>query len=217
MVFADQAELFPMVRAAGCIRYEIGTCLGPCAAACSRTAYRDRVLAAQAFLEGADRSPLEALERDMAAASAALQFERAAALRDKLTTLQWLDAHLERVRQARDRHTFIYPVAGHEGRDLWYLVRRGWVAAAVPAPHDPQTREVASDLLRSVYEQLQLAHQPAIAEESDFVLLVAAWFRKYPGELVRVLDPAALIGGCEKSSMQQTDGVAHAARDRGFA
>src|SRR5205085_11335336 len=88
MTFAGDGELFPVVRAAGCLRYEIGTCLGPCAGACSRPAYADKVRAAQAFLDGADSSPLQALERDMAAAAAAQAFERAAALRDKPAALQ---------------------------------------------------------------------------------------------------------------------------------
>src|SRR5262249_52553803 len=83
VVFADQEELFPVVRAAGCLRFEIGTCLGPCAAACSRAAYGAQVHAARAFLEGTDQSLLEVLERDMTAAAAAEAFERAAALRDK--------------------------------------------------------------------------------------------------------------------------------------
>src|SRR5262249_32652426 len=39
MVFAEQKELFPVLRAAGCLRHEIGTCLGPCAAACTQAAY----------------------------------------------------------------------------------------------------------------------------------------------------------------------------------
>jgi excinuclease ABC subunit C len=47
MVFADQQELFPIARAAGCLRYEIGTCLGPCAAACSQKEYADQVRVAR--------------------------------------------------------------------------------------------------------------------------------------------------------------------------
>src|SRR5439155_12043903 len=35
MHFADQANLFAEEFAAGCLRHELGTCLGPCAAACS--------------------------------------------------------------------------------------------------------------------------------------------------------------------------------------
>ena len=58
MLFADQSELFPLERTPGCIRHEIGQCLGPCAAACSRGAYTDAVGSALAFLEGHDAAPL---------------------------------------------------------------------------------------------------------------------------------------------------------------
>jgi excinuclease ABC subunit C len=129
MIFADQGELFPIVRAAGCIRHEIGTCLGPCAAACSRAAYADRVRAAHAFLSGRDVAPLHLLKQEMEAASVALAFERAAALRDKLETLHWLHVHLARLRVARERYSFVYPVAGEDGEDRWYLIHRGRVAA----------------------------------------------------------------------------------------
>ena len=43
MVFSDQQELFPVLRAAGCLRHEIGTCLGAVAAACSHAAYEARL------------------------------------------------------------------------------------------------------------------------------------------------------------------------------
>ena len=40
MALADQRELFSESRRPGCLRYEIGTCLGPCVGACTRAAYR---------------------------------------------------------------------------------------------------------------------------------------------------------------------------------
>src|SRR5262249_3276542 len=43
LFFADQGELFPVLRSAGCLRYEIGTCLGPCVGATSRRSYGERV------------------------------------------------------------------------------------------------------------------------------------------------------------------------------
>ncbi|MBY0523060.1 MAG: GIY-YIG nuclease family protein [Gemmataceae bacterium] len=189
MVFADQAELFPVLHSAGCLRLEIGTCLGPCAAACSRTAYDDRVQAARAFLEGNDRTPLDSLHKDMSAASEAMAFERAGMLRDKLAALQWLFDHLDRLRQARDRHTCIYPVSGHGGRDLWYLIRRGWVAAALPTPRDDDSRRAAEALIESVYGQPSIGTEPTRLEEIDGVLLVAAWFRKRPEERTRAINP----------------------------
>ncbi|MBV9125894.1 MAG: UvrB/UvrC motif-containing protein, partial [Planctomycetes bacterium] len=95
MVFTDQAELFPTLRAPGCLRYDIGTCLGPCAALCSRTAYGKQVRSARSFLEGTDDSLLQSLERAMKEASAALEFERAAGLRDQLASVRWLHQQLD--------------------------------------------------------------------------------------------------------------------------
>lgn len=184
MVFADQGELFPEPRAAGCLRLEIGTCLGPCAAACTRAGYAARVRAARAFLEGRDPAPLEGLQREMAAASAALAFERAAALRDKHTALHWLHEHLARLRHARERHTFIYPVTGHDGRELWYLVRRGWVATVLPAPADARHAAV-----ERVFDAPQSWTGATPAEEIDGVLLVAAWFKRHPEERAKTRGP----------------------------
>jgi excinuclease ABC subunit C len=189
MIFAEQANLFPMVRAAGCIRYEIGTCLGPCAAACTREAYAKKVKAARAFLDGSDVAPLRTLEQEMTAAAAALAFERAAVLREKLNALDWLQRHLERVRQASERHHFIYPVKGHGGHDVWYLLRHGWVAAALPAPHDAEGRQRAAAVIDEVYHRPAKWAGPARWEEIDEVFLVAAWFRRHPQELTRTIAP----------------------------
>jgi excinuclease ABC subunit C len=192
MIFAEQAELFPIERAAGCIRHEIGTCLAPCAAFCTRSAYEARVRAARGFLDGRDLTPLHELERQMAEASAMQAFERAAALRDRLAVLQWLHAHLERIRRARQRYHFIYPVKGRNGQDIWYLIRQGWVAAAVPVPQDEADRERAAEAIAAVYAK-PAGHGPAWSEEVDGVLLVAAWFRRHPREEKHTLPPAAAL------------------------
>jgi excinuclease ABC subunit C len=190
MAFADQRDLFPLPRAPGCLRHEIGNCLGPCAGACTRDDYAGNLEAALGFLEGRDSSPLEVLERDMAAASAALLFERAGALRDKLDVLRWLSKHLERLRQAAG-HSFVYPVEGHDGSACWYLVHQGRVRAAVPAPRDAAGRQAAAALLKSVY-QAPGVPGPLSLDEIDAVLLVAGWFRRHPGERGRTLQPALL-------------------------
>lgn len=184
MVFADQRELFPVLRAAGCIRHEIGTCLGPCAAACSKADYAARVETARRFLDGLDAAPLAALERDMLAAAAAEAFERAAALRDKLTVLTWLNGHLDRVRQA-SAQSFIYPVTSHDGSELWYLVHQGCVRAVLPAPRDGAEWERAGRVIHELYRPGSLVPGAPTLEEIDNVLLVAAWFRRYPAERER--------------------------------
>lgn len=186
--FAEQGELFPVVQAPGCIRHEIGNCLAPCAAVCTRREYTGNVRSARAFLEGLDPSPLESLEREMNAAAAALAYERAGALRDKLEALRWLGEHLDRLRQAA-RRSFVYLVAGEDGDELWYLVHGGRVRAVVPAPADEAGRRAAAEALAAVYEDGSKVRGALSLDEIDGVLLVAAWFRRHSAERWRTLGP----------------------------
>ena len=160
MVFAGQQELFPLPRAPGCIRHEIGQCLAPCAAICTRDAYAANVAAAVAFLEGRDVSALTSLERGMQTAAAALQFERAAALRDKQMSLQWLTERLTYLREAA-QHSFVYPVSSTDGPDLWYLIHGGRVRAVLPAPRDEPTRRQAAQDLGNAFSELPWIEETA--------------------------------------------------------
>jgi len=192
MTFADQPELFALPLAAGCIRHEIGNCLGPCAAACSRDDYAANVQGVLSFLRGEDASPLSAIEREMVAASVSLAFERAAALRDKLDSMTWLRDNLRRVREA-SRHSFVYPVRGHEQTELWYLIHGGRVCAILPAPRDNVSRREAARLLNSVYRREGSTAGAPEMGEIDGVLLVASWFRRRKEEHPRILKPAAAL------------------------
>src|SRR5437588_7004942 len=58
MNFAEQGELFEHDRSAKCLRYELGTCAGPCVGGCTRKDYSVGVRGAKAFLEGRNRSIL---------------------------------------------------------------------------------------------------------------------------------------------------------------
>jgi excinuclease ABC subunit C len=197
MIFADQPELFPVVRAAGCLRYEIGTCLGPCLGACMRRDYLGRVRAAQGFLAGTNLGPLDAIKRQMSASATALEFERAAALRDRLEALTWLHERLKHLRQARQRQSFIYPVQGHAGTWLWYLIQHGYVVAAMPAPLKNADRKIALAQLRRVYKKPAPAPGAVPASEIDGVLLVAAWFRRHPEERARTIKLADAVAACK--------------------
>jgi len=195
MIFAGQPELFPVLRSPGCLRHEIGHCLGPCAAACTRGDYNAAVRAALAFLGGSDRGPLHALQLRMTEASAALAFERAGVLRDKLQLLTWLREHLERLRLAA-LNSFVYPVPGPDGGELWYLIQRGRVRAVLPRPQDEAARRQAARLLEVIYRAESEKPEPLTRDEIDGVMLVAGWFRKHAGERQRTLEPRAALEEC---------------------
>jgi excinuclease ABC subunit C len=193
LAFADQAELFPEDRGPKCLRLELGMCLGPCAGACTRAEYADGVRGVRSFLSGRDRGLLRTIRGQMEAAAAAFEFERATALRDRLQALEWLDDRLGLLRRARSRNSFVYPLAGPGGAERWYLIHRGQVRAVTTAPRTPADFDRVAALIRSTFTDTPA---PALltAGAVDSVLLVAAWFRKNPGEKARLLSKAAALG-----------------------
>ena len=67
-----------------CLYYHIKRCAGPCIGAVDRTGYRQIIAGLAAFLEGDSEAVLAQLTDRMQAAAEALQFERAALLRDQI-------------------------------------------------------------------------------------------------------------------------------------
>jgi excinuclease ABC subunit C len=196
MIFADQGVLFPVLRSPGCLRYEIGTCLGPCVAACTRQAYGERVRAARAFLAGADRTPLDRLVQEMTVASDALAYEQAAGLRDRLAALQWLYEQLEQMRRLRADGSFVYPVEGRDGGRMWYLIHHGRAVAAAPPPQDDAGRRDLAGLIETVYHRQDSRARLESSEHLESVLLVASWFRSRPEERARACKPEDVLGWC---------------------
>jgi excinuclease ABC subunit C len=79
-------------RSRPCLQYQIGRCTGPCVDLISTEDYRNDVRHAEMFLEGRGSAVIDELATAMEQASAALNFERAAALRDQIATLRKLHA-----------------------------------------------------------------------------------------------------------------------------
>jgi excinuclease ABC subunit C len=79
-------------RSRPCMLYQIQRCTGPCVGLISQADYQEDVSNATLFLQGKTTEVLEALQRQMDEASAALAFERAAKIRDKITRLQQLQS-----------------------------------------------------------------------------------------------------------------------------
>lgn len=195
LAFADQPELFRLDRSAKCLRFEIGTCRGPCAGACTRKEYGEGVRAAKAFLDGRDRTVLRKLRAMMEAAAAAFEFEQAMAMRDRLQALEWVDDRLALLRRARDKNSFVYPLAGVDAKERWYLIHRGQVRAVVSAPANKPDRERVAELLRKTFADTRT---PDVLSGGavDSVLLVAAWFRRYTAEKAKLLTQPDALGRC---------------------
>jgi len=74
-------------RTRPCLLYQIKRCSGPCVGYISEADYAGAVADAERFLSGRSTQVQETLARQMAEASEAMEFERAAALRDRIRAL----------------------------------------------------------------------------------------------------------------------------------
>ncbi|MEO1108529.1 MAG: excinuclease ABC subunit UvrC [Pseudomonadota bacterium] len=74
-------------RTRPCLLYQIKRCSGPCVGLISEDDYRESVRDAERFLSGRSTKVQEELAEQMMAASEAMEFERAAGLRDRIRAL----------------------------------------------------------------------------------------------------------------------------------
>ena len=79
-------------RSRPCMLHQIGRCTAPCVGLIGEGEYREDVESAALFLRGKAGEVLTQLQAQMEAAAAALEFERAARIRDKIARLQQLQA-----------------------------------------------------------------------------------------------------------------------------
>lgn len=198
MHFADQKELFSPEYEPACLRYEIGACLGACIGACTRQKYTARVRLAKAFLAGQDARLLEEIAAKMLEAAAARQFERAAGLRDVLQSLTWLNDALNRLRNASGQFYFVYPLETAGGVATWYFIHGGRVVGAVAEPTTIAEAKRVAELIEAAFAQPTFTLSRARFVDLDQILLTAAWFRKFPAELAKVLTAEQALARCHR-------------------
>ncbi|RMH50056.1 MAG: excinuclease ABC subunit UvrC [Zetaproteobacteria bacterium] len=75
-------------RSRPCMQHQIGRCTAPCVGLVDATDYRAQVAEARRFLRGAADELIAGWQQEMERAAAALEFERAAELRDRIRMLR---------------------------------------------------------------------------------------------------------------------------------
>lgn len=189
--FTEQLQLFEIELRPGCIRLELGTCLGPCIANCSRQQYDAQVDKARQFLAGHDSTALDALQASMQVAAQQQQYEQAASIHQDLRAVTWLCNRAEDVATARQRFTFIYRVPDASSRSngsIWYLIRRGVIEGAVAAPRNAAQAAAISPVLAQWWLQPNLVGSPFVSRP-ETLALVASWFRTQRAELKQTFAP----------------------------
>lgn len=111
-----------------CLEYHIGRCLAPCDDRTTPEEYSAMIEDLCAFLEGRDATVLKDIEAQMYAAAEALDFERAAELRDRLRALSHVQAK-QKIISGRLEDQDLVGLAEKDGRRCVqvFFVREGRV------------------------------------------------------------------------------------------
>ncbi len=105
-----------------CLQYHLHFCCGPCKGCCTREEYDAIVKGLCDIFEGRSTALVRQLQKDMAAASEAMEYEKAAELRDKIRAIQSVQQRQNIVSKAGD-----YDVVGlardgeHAGLEVFYI------------------------------------------------------------------------------------------------
>lgn len=196
--FAEQLQLFDLEHRPGCLRFEVGTCTGPCAAGCTRSQYDAQVNAAESFLDGFNDEPLLIVREQMQRAIENRQYELAGRGHDTLQCLEYVERKLKILASARRRFTFIYAVPGYDGCGIWYLIHSGEIADVVAAPKQDQPSPSLATKMKQWAVITRGGLQRGHGAHPHTLQLVASWFRKHRSELDRtcsIQDAAAKLGG----------------------
>ncbi len=102
-----------------CLNYYIHRCIGPCTGKVSQEEYAAIVENALHFLDGKEKEVVNSLKKEMAAAAEALDFERAATLRDQIRNVQTLFNRqiIEDAGSTDERDIIAYAIQGTEAHE----------------------------------------------------------------------------------------------------
>lgn len=184
ITYSGQGDLFGNGRRAACMRYELGTCAGPCGGFVGEHEYHDNISKVVDFLEGRSIEPFNIVIDGMERASADRSYEIAQQWRGKFEALEWLFASISKSRAMIDSMSFVYINPGSHGDERAYVIDKAVVTSQAPAPRTPIEWEAFRGLVedRSGAKPRGNALDTGTIEET---LLILSWFKRHPSALRR--------------------------------
>ncbi|MDX8412214.1 MAG: excinuclease ABC subunit UvrC [Mariprofundaceae bacterium] len=177
-------------RSRPCMQHQIGRCSAPCCHVVSDQAYAAQVEEARAFLHGKDQQLLAAWEGEMQTASARLDFEQAALLRDRIHALRTVLAGSDASGLPDDADAIV--ILRHAGGVAACIgVRRSGRDLGVHSVRVDQAQEADDvEILQSLLIERYQAEQPP----ADILLRVSQAEADELQRLVRLLQGRRKVG-----------------------
>lgn len=139
-----------------CVQHQIGRCMAPCSGEVDTGAYKDMVGQVRLFLEGKNRDLVSLLKQRMAESSEAMEYERAAELRDRIAKIEGAFEKQKIISPGFENQDVIGMVSegGHANIQALFI-RNGMLLGrkdfTIPDVHGMTDEDVMTDFLRQFY------------------------------------------------------------------
>ena len=180
-----------------CLLFHIEKCSGPCVGEVTREDYDEIVKALLRFLDGDTDEVVDRLKREMAEASADLEFEAAARLRDRLASVQKV-LEKQTMVAGRDEDLDVIGLAGDdlEAAAQVFYVRRGRVVGrkgfVVDRADDLDSGQLVAEVVAAHYRSdppRGIPREVLVPHEPEGGALLAEWLAAERGTPVSIRVP----------------------------
>lgn len=178
-----------------CLNYHIGRCLGPCSGSVDPAEYRRNVQDFCSVLEGNPEGLVASLTEKMKAAAANMEYEKAAAFRDKLRALhRVVERQVVVSTEVKDRDVFGMAKAEEGSMVLVLQIRRGKLIARDSYYYPGEDLEEQEDFFRAFllqyyddreYIPKEVLIPCPLADQE----VITAWFREKMQKAVYLIHP----------------------------
>ena len=173
--------------ARACLYYDIKLCGAPCIGAQTKEEYWDNINGLMRVLSGHAESVLGELRQQMEDASEALDFERAATVRDRLQVVAQISARQRLVADLNaDQDVIAFAQEGSDAVVQMFLIRNGRLVGseyfALDGTEDETTDEIVSTFLTQFYQDAtDIPREVVIPEQIDEARIIEQWLRDRRG------------------------------------
>lgn len=178
-----------------CLYYHLNQCLGPCAGLSDPNKYRDIVDQVDRFLSGKQDTLVEDMEGQMEAAAEALDFERAAQLRDRLSSIEAIREKQKVLSDDQEDRDVIAVVKDERGSAIQMLYVRGGKLIGqrhfvLDGSSDTAPTEAVQEFVKQYYSDTpDLPREILLPVEIEERKIVQTWLRGRKGAAVSIEVP----------------------------
>ncbi|MBN1953738.1 MAG: excinuclease ABC subunit UvrC [Anaerolineae bacterium] len=178
-----------------CLYHDIKLCMAPCIGAASQEDYRAMIRGLIRFLEGRADDILAQLQAEMQASSDALDFERAATLRDQLQAARRIVERQKIVAAAgSDQDVVAFARADGDACVQVFFIRGGKLLGRefflLEGAEAEQDQQVMAAFLKQFYEEAAYVPPEVILPQNvDEALVIEEWLRSKRGAKVALRVP----------------------------